>query len=135
MLVSGRGAVFAITPGLGALEQLVVVQEVDRHRDGAVELTDVIETIRIAIAEHYGIQAHSVVLVEHLSIPTTSSGKIQRAQCRQQFLNGDITAVAQWQAPSAPDDLTKARELEVAVTAAELLKLALAHQQQASRQS
>jgi acyl-CoA synthetase (AMP-forming)/AMP-acid ligase II len=135
VLVSGRGAVFAITPGLGALEQLVVVQEVDRHRDGAVELTDVMETIRIAIAEHYGLQAHSVVLVEHLSIPTTSSGKIQRGQCRKQFLNGDLTAVAQWQAPSAPDDLTKAKTLEVAVTAAELLKKVLAHQQQASGQS
>jgi len=134
VLVSGRGAVFAITPGLGALEQLVVVQEVHRHRDGAVELTDVIETIRIAIAERYGIQAHSVVLVEHSSIPTTSSGKIQRGQCRKQFLNGDITAVARWQAPSAPDDLTKARELEVAVSAAELLK-AVARQQQASGQS
>jgi hypothetical protein len=93
------------------------------------------ETIRIAIAEHYGLQAHSVVLVEHLSIPTTSSGKIQRGQCRKQFLNGDLTAVAQWQAPSAPDDLTKAKTLEVAVTAAELLKKVLAHQQQASGQS
>jgi acyl-CoA synthetase (AMP-forming)/AMP-acid ligase II len=134
VLVSGRGAVFAITPGLGALEQLVVVQEVHRHRDGAVELTDVIETIRIAIAERYGIQAHSVVLVERSSIPTTSSGKIQRGQCRQQFLNGDITAVAQRQAPSAPDDLTKARELEVAVAAAGLLK-AVVRQQQASGQS
>jgi len=134
VLVSGRGAVFAITPGLGALEQLVVVQEVHRHREGAVELTDVMETIRIAIAERYGIQAHSVVLVEHSSIPTTSSGKVQRGQCRKLFLNGDITAVAQWQEPSAPDDLTKARELEVAVTAAELLK-AVARQQQPSAQS
>ncbi|HZN81476.1 MAG TPA: fatty-acid--CoA ligase, partial [Mycobacterium sp.] len=76
----------------------------------------------------------SVVLVEHLSIPTTSSGKIQRGQCRQRFLTGDIAAVARWQAPSAPDDLTKAKTLEVAVTAAELLK-ALARQQQASHQS
>jgi hypothetical protein len=70
-----------------------------------------------------------------LSIPTTSSGKIQRGQCRQQFLNGDITAVAQWQAPSAPDDLTNARTLEVAVTAAGILKIASARQQQFSRQS
>jgi hypothetical protein len=76
-----------------------------------------------------------VVLVEHLSIPTTSSGKIQRGQCRRQFLNGDIAAVAQWQAPSASNDLTKAKTLEVAVTAAELLKMASAHQQQVSRQS
>jgi hypothetical protein len=43
--------------------------------------------------------------------------------------------VAQWQAPSAPDDLTKAKTFEVAVTAAELLKKVLAHQQQASGQS
>jgi acyl-CoA synthetase (AMP-forming)/AMP-acid ligase II len=143
LLVSGRGAAFAVTPGLGAVEQLVVVQEVDPRRDCAVELTDVVDTIRNAIAQRHGIQAHAVVLVEHMSIPTTSSGKIQRGQCRQMFLNGDITArhrgtrplaVAQWQAPSAPDDLAKAKTLEVAVAAAEFLK-ALARQQQASSQS
>jgi acyl-CoA synthetase (AMP-forming)/AMP-acid ligase II len=128
VLVSGRGAAFAITPGLGAVEQLVVVQEVHRHRE--VELYDIIDKIWVAIADRYGIRTHSVVLVEHLSIPTTSSGKIQRGQCKRLFLNGDLTAVAHWGAPSAGDDLTKAKTLEVAVTAAELLKVALATQQQ-----
>lgn len=130
VLVPGRGAVFTITPGLNAVERLVVVQEVYPDQARAVDLADVIATIRQAIPGRFGIWAHAVVLVEHLSIPTTSSGKIQRGQCRQQYLDGVITAVSAWHAPSAHADLAKARELEAAIKAAEVLKSGLVLQQQ-----
>ncbi|CRZ15619.1 fatty acyl-AMP ligase [Mycolicibacterium neworleansense] len=128
-LVSGRGATFAITPGLGAVEQLVVVQEVDQQRDPAVDLAGMAAAVRTAVTERYGIEPNSVLLVRHLSIPTTSSGKIQRGQCRRQFLDGEITPVAHWSTPSALDDLAKARELEAAVQIAELIKAEAARQQ------
>ncbi|MBU9764047.1 fatty acyl-AMP ligase [Mycobacterium sp. TNTM28] len=128
-LASGRGAVFAITPGLGAVEQLVVVQELARDRDPAADLPAVAGTIRAAVAERYGIQPNSVLLVEHLSIPTTSSGKIQRGRCRQQFLDGEIAPVAHWRTASALDDLAKAQELEAAIKIADLLQAEAAHQQ------
>ncbi|BBY79182.1 fatty acyl-AMP ligase [Mycolicibacterium pulveris] len=131
VLVPGRGAAFTITPGLNAVERLVVVQEVYRDQVSAVDLADVIAAIRQAIPERFGIEAHAVVLVEHLSIPTTSSGKIQRGQCRRQYLDGAITAVSAWHAPSADADLVKARELETAIKAAEVLKTALVQQQRA----
>jgi 8-amino-7-oxononanoate synthase/acyl carrier protein len=38
----------------------------------------------------------AIVLVRFGSIPTTSSGKIQRHACRQEFLEGLLTVVAQW---------------------------------------
>ncbi|MFV8165892.1 fatty acyl-AMP ligase [Mycobacterium sp. 134] len=132
VLVSGRGAVFAFTPGLGAVEQLVVVQEVHRDRDPAVDLSDVAATIRTAVTDRYGLEPNSVLLVQHLSIPTTSSGKIQRGQCRRQFLDGEIAAVASSRTASALDDLAKARELEAAVQIAELIKAEAARQQAAS---
>ncbi|MFN6550759.1 fatty acyl-AMP ligase [Mycolicibacterium septicum] len=132
VLVSGRGAVFAFTPGLGAVEQLVVVQEVHRDRDPAVDLSDVAAAIRTAVTDRYGLEPNSVLLVQHLSIPTTSSGKIQRGQCRRQFLDGEIAAVSSSRTASALDDLAKARELEAAVQIAELIKAEAARQQAAS---
>ncbi|OCB47350.1 fatty-acid--CoA ligase [Mycobacterium vulneris] len=129
VLVSGRGAAFAIRPGLGAVERLVIVQEVDHQRDPDADLAEVAATVREAVSERYGLEPNSVLLVPHVSIPTTSSGKIQRGQCRRQFLDGEIAPVAQWLAPSAGDDLTKARELEAAVHIAELIKAEAARQQ------
>ncbi|WP_166903321.1 fatty acyl-AMP ligase [Mycobacterium sp. DL440] len=128
-LVSGRGAVFAITPGLGAVEQMVIVQEVARQRDGSVDLSAVADAVRAAVTARYGVEPNAVLLVEHLSIPTTSSGKIQRGRCRQQLLDDEIAPVAHWLRPSALDDLAKARELEAAIRIAELIKAEAARQQ------
>lgn len=93
-LLSGRGAAFSVAPKPGAGEQLVVVQEVRSAGDA----TGVLDAINAAIARHHGIGAHAVVLVEPGSIPTTSSGKIQRQAARQKFLDGEFTALAQWRA-------------------------------------
>ncbi|NDZ96043.1 fatty acyl-AMP ligase [Streptomyces sp. SID6673] len=125
-LVSGRGAAFAFTPGLRQVERLVIVQEVDSDRIDAAELAPVIDEVRATVTERYGIDTHSVVLVERVSIPTTSSGKIQRGTCRQQFLDGELSPVAQWQTPSAADDLVKAGQLEKALAAAEFVKASVA---------
>lgn len=120
--LSGRGAVFAVTPQPGAPEQLVVVQEVDRHRVGEVELNDFVAAIQLAITNHHGIQADSVVLVEPMQIPTTSSGKIQRGQCRQRFLDRHLETLAEWHAPSPPDNVTAITEqVEKAVLAQKIL--------------
>lgn len=94
VLLAGRGAAFAVQPRWNAVEQLTVVQEVHRHH--AVELGEVIEKIRAAIDTHHKIQAHTVLLVKPMSIPTTTSGKIQRAACREKLLARELTAVAEW---------------------------------------
>lgn len=97
--LSGRGAVFSVPPDSGVAEQLVVVQEVDRLHVGQAELAEMVEAIQAAIAEHHRIQAQSVLLVEAMRIPTTSSGKIQRGACRQQFIDRNLETVAEWYAP------------------------------------
>ncbi len=98
-LLPGRGAVFSVAPEADVAEQLVVVQEVNHDQIGEAELTQIVDAIRTAITEHHEIQVYAVVLVEPLRIPTTSSGKIQRCSCRQQFLDGELEAVAQWRTP------------------------------------
>ena len=98
-LLRGRGAVFSAAPEPDVAEQLIVVQEVNHDQIGDSELRQIVGAIRTAITEHHEIQVYAVVLVEPLRIPTTSSGKIQRSACRQQFLDGELKAVVEWHTP------------------------------------
>lgn len=129
VLLSGRGAAFSFTPDPGGGEQLVVVQEVDRRRVNQAQLNSVVQAVGTAVANQHGVQAHTVILVEQMQIPTTSSGKIQRSRCRQLFLDGDLQTVAEWQAPVTPGG---ADPVAAAQTAA-LIQQAVAQQHQTSR--
>ncbi|MGV0627039.1 fatty acyl-AMP ligase [Mycolicibacter minnesotensis] len=107
VLVSGRGAVFATDAPPGGIEQLVVVHEVDSARAATTDLDAVIETIRLAVATHHGIAADAVVLVTQVTLPTTSSGKIQRGQTKANFVEGKLAAVAQWHTPTQAPSLAE----------------------------
>lgn len=106
-LLPSRGAAFAVTPKRStrsSVEQLVVLQEIHRHRVGEVEPVELIDTIRAAISRHHNVEPSAVLLVKPMRIPTTSSGKVQRTTCRAQYLAGELEAVAEWHAPPpAPD--------------------------------
>lgn len=133
LLLSGRGAAFSVTPQQGAGEQLSVVQEVHRQRAGdTTDFAGVLETIRAAITRHHGIHPYAVVLVEPGTIPTTSSGKIQRQATRQRFIDGQFAALAQWQAPSGSD--TGPTEPAAAARTAAAVQQAVALQYWKSRQ-
>ncbi len=100
-LMRGRGAVFSVAAGPDAAERLVVVQEVAHQQLNQTELADIVDGIRTAVTEHHLIQADAVLLMDPLRIPTTSSGKVQRSACRQQFLDGQLEAVVEWHSPTA----------------------------------
>ncbi|MGB3477007.1 MAG: fatty-acid--CoA ligase, partial [Mycobacterium sp.] len=111
VLVSGRGAVVATDAPPGGLEQLVVIHEVDSARAAETDLDAVLEAIRLAVATHHGIAADAVVLVHHVSLPTTSSGKVQRGQSKQNFVEGKLATLAEWRTPTKELSL---EELEAA---------------------
>jgi acyl-CoA synthetase (AMP-forming)/AMP-acid ligase II/3-oxoacyl-(acyl-carrier-protein) synthase/acyl carrier protein len=100
-LLNGRGAVFSVTSEAGP-EQLVVVQEVDREQISEADADKVIGAIRTAVTAEHEIPSHAVLLVDLLSIPTTSSGKVRRAACKQKFIDGQLEPMAQWQAITKP---------------------------------
>jgi acyl-CoA synthetase (AMP-forming)/AMP-acid ligase II len=83
ILRPGCGAAFSID--VDGDERLVVVQEVRRNFRDA-DLNDVAGVIRRAVSENHELAAHAVVLIKPGRIPKTSSGKIQRHACRQQYL-------------------------------------------------
>lgn len=102
-LLADRGAAFAVQAKPGADSHLVILQEMDyRQQVAESEFAGIIDAIRAAVSNQHGIEAHDVLLVPAMRLPTTSSGKIRRGECRRQFIDGTLEAVAQWHAPAAP---------------------------------
>lgn len=93
-LQAGGGAAFSLE--LNGEEQLVVAQEVARtalrHLDGAA----VTLAIRQRVAMEHGVDVSAVVLLKPGQLPKTSSGKVQRQACRQQWLDGQLMVVSEW---------------------------------------
>ena len=92
-LRAGGAAAFAVE--VDGEERLAIVQEIERHSDGA-ETEEVIAAIRRAVAEQLDIEVHAIRLIRTLSLPRTSSGKVQRHLCREGFLAGSLEVVAEW---------------------------------------
>jgi acyl transferase domain-containing protein/acyl-CoA synthetase (AMP-forming)/AMP-acid ligase II len=79
-------------------EQLVVVAEVNRAEG---DWAAVMEGVRRAVAQTHEVELHALVLLRKGGIFKTSSGKIQRTQCRSAFLEGSLAQLAQWRKPVA----------------------------------
>lgn len=80
-LRSQRSAAFAVD---GAeTERLVVVQEGE-------ETGEVAEAVRAAVVARHEVRVDELVFVPVGSLPRTSSGKIRRRECREQFLEGRL---------------------------------------------
>jgi 8-amino-7-oxononanoate synthase/acyl carrier protein len=88
------GAVGAFAVDLGDQERLVIVAETERQRHK--DWDEVIEKVRRGVTADHELPPDAVVLVRFGSIPKTSSGKIQRGACRDDFLQGKLQTVAQW---------------------------------------
>jgi acyl-CoA synthetase (AMP-forming)/AMP-acid ligase II/acyl carrier protein len=77
------GAAFSVD--VDDQEQLVIVFELERRQRKA-DVEEVAAAVRAAVAQVYGLETYAVVLIKTGHLPRTTSGKIQRYQCRQQFL-------------------------------------------------
>ena len=88
-----RGRVAAISVPVNSTEDLVTVIELkkrtDLNTDSAGDanrwLTEVKSDVTSAISNAHGLNVGDLVLVSPGSIPTTTSGKIQRAACVEQY--------------------------------------------------
>lgn len=115
------GAVGAFAVDMHGRERLIVVAEVERSRHK--EWGDVISAIRRNVAAEHEIPPDGVVLVRFGSIPKTSSGKIQRHACREEFIAGRLSIVSEWYVWQSTDGdttanvTTESKEPPLAVTA------------------
>jgi acyl-CoA synthetase (AMP-forming)/AMP-acid ligase II len=83
-----RGCSAAFSIDGGSREQLVVV--VERTRAAAADVAGLERRVGDAVAESEGLRPDRVVVVPPRSIPKTSSGKVQRATCRELLLGGTL---------------------------------------------
>jgi acyl-CoA synthetase (AMP-forming)/AMP-acid ligase II/acyl carrier protein len=96
------GAAFALENASlenSSAERLVIVNQVDRQFRDA-DWAQVTQAIRRAVVEHHEIDPHAVVLIRQTSLPITSSGKVQRSLCRDQYLAGELKVVHSWTNPA-----------------------------------
>jgi acyl-CoA synthetase (AMP-forming)/AMP-acid ligase II len=88
--VSG-GRVAAISVEDDATEKLVAIIEVKERataEETSAKLTNVKSEVTSAISQAHGISAADLVLVARGSIPITTSGKIRRQACADQYRQG-----------------------------------------------
>lgn len=78
-------------------ERLVVVQEVPRTQARSMVPDEVLQAIRAAIVDAHEIDPWDIVLVPALSLPKTSSGKLQRGETRRRYLADEFKVVARSQ--------------------------------------
>ncbi|HEX3870001.1 MAG TPA: phosphopantetheine-binding protein, partial [Pirellulales bacterium] len=87
------GAAFAVEAD--EQERLVVVHEIERnsrHEDFSKVLRD----IRTAVVREHEVEVQAIVLIRPVSLPRTTSGKVQRSLCRAKYLRGELKVVAEW---------------------------------------
>jgi fatty acid CoA ligase FadD21 len=90
-----RGRVAAISVPVDSTEQLVTVIELKKPGDSNEEavrwLSGVKSNVTSAISNAHGLSVGDVVLVSPGSLPTTTSGKIRRAACVEQYRQDQFT--------------------------------------------
>lgn len=108
----GACAAFSVTKR--DQEHLVIVCEVRRTLDDAAEhLQSLFAAIRGEISRKHDLAVEAIVLIRNGSIPKTSSGKIQRSECRSAFLEGNLLELARWHAGEKENPLAGAKDLAV----------------------
>jgi acyl-CoA synthetase (AMP-forming)/AMP-acid ligase II/acyl carrier protein len=79
-------------------EELTVIQEVSRKHWRKLDKDEVIAQIRKEVAQAFDVVVGGIVLITPMSLPKTSSGKIQRYLAKEQYLNNTLRIVAEWTA-------------------------------------
>jgi acyl-CoA synthetase (AMP-forming)/AMP-acid ligase II len=92
-LQPAAGAAFTVE--VDGVEKVVILQEVKRTYLKHIDVAEAIGNIRQAVTKEHELQVHTILLLKTQSIPKTSSGKIQRHACREQFLQGTLEIVNQ----------------------------------------
>ncbi len=101
-LMSNRCAAFSVNDEKS--EKLVIVQEIKRTYIDYPDKEEIYRNIISAIADNFEAMVSSIVLIKPMSIPKTTSGKIQRLVCRKMYNEGLLHVVSDWENVLPSDD-------------------------------
>ncbi|HET6345055.1 MAG TPA: AMP-binding protein [Myxococcota bacterium] len=95
----------------GGDERLVLVAELTYSEpQTAAVYNEILNKIHEAISVRHEMAPHTIVLIKKNTIPKTSSGKIQRQQCKRLFVDGELVVVSQRILGRAPPMQAEAAE-------------------------
>jgi acyl-CoA synthetase (AMP-forming)/AMP-acid ligase II len=83
------GAAFTIDAG--EEDQVIAVHEVARDAPTEAEVQEAVAAAFKAVGDEHGLRLFDLVLVRAGSVPRTTSGKVQRRRCKEQYLAGAMT--------------------------------------------
>lgn len=86
------GAIAAFSIDVDESEQLVIACELERSQRHT-DPQEVITGIRRSVFESHGIPAYSVALLRPATMPLTTSGKVQRFECKNQYLKNSLRLI------------------------------------------
>ncbi len=92
------GGAAAFTVEEAGEETVVLVQEVERQAT-PLPTEELAAAIRAALSEQHDLHVSSILFIKAGSLPKTSSGKVQRRTCRDQYLTGRLSVVGTSVAP------------------------------------
>ena len=114
---AGCTAAFAVEEN--GEEQLVVVAEIDRGRNGDgpdASPADVTKALVRAVAEEHGLRVARVALIPAHTIPKTTSGKIQRRATRRALVEGRLQLLCDERRPSSQPAVAMRDHIRARVT-------------------
>lgn len=94
---NGSAAVLVQT---GESEGVAIVCEVQRSMLRSVNVDEVFARVRSAVFDGHELNPVAIALIRPATLPRTSSGKIQRWECRAQYAAGTLDTIAFWRAPA-----------------------------------
>ncbi len=103
------GCVAAFAVNRQGEDGVVIVAEIERRFSGA-EFGDVAAAVRRVIAHEHEAAVEDIVFLRPGRLPKTSSGKLQRAACRQSYLRGELDALWQAGMDGSPDEASPRRD-------------------------
>ena len=96
---AGACSAFALT--VDGQERIGLAVEVQRTALKTLDGDAVAAAIRRAVLEEHELSVHAIALLRPVTLPKTSSGKLQRFAARQGFEAGSLETVFVWREPAA----------------------------------
>lgn len=88
-------------------EQVVIVQEIKRM-ERQLDIEELAACIRQAVAAEHGLQISEIVFIRPGTMPKTTSGKLQRSECRAAYGDGRLKVIGISALASGDDLITRA---------------------------
>ena len=80
-------------------ENVILVQEVYEEIIQQVDAEEVVDAMRKRITESYNIETDAICLISSRKLPKTTSGKIQRQECKRMYLASEFNVLHVWNRP------------------------------------